>query len=292
MGLAASPVARASPAADGAATDGATADAAAFAAAFDHTALKAETSPADVATLCEEAHRYSFASVCVNPSFVAEARSKLDQLANEDGCERTVKVCTVVGFPLGATTPRTKAFEAEEAVDAGAQELDMVLPVGRLRGRADLAAVLRDLSAVTEVGRRRGVVVKVILETALLDGEERDLAVWLCTQAGADFVKTSTGFAKGGATVEDVSAMAREAAKAGGTGVSAAGAPSVKASGGIRTCHDAVRMLAAGATRIGASASVAIFEECDELGVLTGAADHVRRGPRAKAAAAGAEGAY
>ncbi|KAA0158368.1 hypothetical protein FNF31_05438 [Cafeteria roenbergensis] len=270
--------------------------AAKLASVFDHTLLKPEASPADVRALCEEAHRYSFASVCVNPSFVAEARAYLDALAAREGTERVVRVCTVIGFPLGATTSRVKAFEAEEAVNAGADEIDMVLPVGRLRGRADVAAVTRDLAAVAEVSQRRGVVLKVILETALLNDDERDLAVMLAAQTGCDFVKTSTGFAKGGATVKDVGAMHEQAAVVAGTGVGVAGGMRVKASGGVRTCEQAMRMLGAGASRLGASASVAIFEECVALGYVSGADEHVKAAApaagSASAPAANSDDAY
>jgi deoxyribose-phosphate aldolase len=254
-----------------------TVPAAEFASKFDHTALKPDVTAANVSKLCAEAHQYGFASVCVNPSFVSHARAELERLAAEDGTPRVVKVCTVIGFPLGATLSHVKAFEANAAVDAGAEELDMVLAVGSMKGRSDVAAVTRDLAAVADVAHRRGVLLKVILETTLLDATERDTAVWLAAQTGCHFVKTSTGFAKGGATVEDVSAMAKESAAAAAPDCGVEGGMRVKASGGIRSCLDAMNMVAAGASRIGASSSVAIFEECAAKGVLTGVSEHVRR---------------
>lgn len=248
-----------------------------FASKFDHTALKPDITEEQVSTLCAEAHKYGFASVCVNPAFVRHARRELERMAAASGVQRVVKVCTVIGFPLGATLPHVKAFEANAAVDAGAEELDMVLAVGKMKGRSDVAYVTRDLAAVADVAHRRGVILKVILETSLLDSTERDTAVWLAAQTGCHFVKTSTGFAKGGATVEDVRAMTKESAAAAATDCGVEEGMRVKASGGIRNCLDAMNMIAAGASRIGASSSVAIFEECAAKGVLTGVSQHVRK---------------
>lgn len=212
---------------------------------IDHTALKPETSEADVRTLCEEARRYCFASVCINPAYVP--------LAAEVLRGSPVRVCTVVGFPLGATFTEIKALETERAVREGATEIDMVLNIGWLKSsRYD--AVERDVRAVVEAARgRRGsdrALVKVILETALLTDEEKVIACVLAQNAGADFVKTSTGFSKGGATAADVQLMRRVVGDRMG----------VKASGGVRSLEEAQSMIAHGATRLGASASVAIVQ--------------------------------
>jgi deoxyribose-phosphate aldolase len=259
--------------------------AAAFAAKFDHTLLRQDATVQQVMDLCVEAHKYSFASVCVPPAFVSEARECLERLAVAYGGKRIVKVCTVIGFPLGFNSTEVKVFEANAAVDAGAEELDMVLPVGRLKNRSDIPFVTRDICAVAEVAHRRGVILKVILETALLDDDERDLAVFLAAQCGCHFVKTSTGFAKGGATVHDVEAMVKESRTAASTGVGVRGGMLVKASGGIRDCAQAMAMIDAGASRIGASASAAIFEECAAKGLLPGAESHARRAPAASSPA-------
>ncbi len=210
---------------------------------IDHTALKPETSEQDVAALCEEAERYCFASVCINPGWVAFAAGRLRATP--------VRVCTVVGFPLGATTTAVKALETEMAVRDGASEIDMVMNVGRLKsGHTDF--VEEDIRAVVTAARRAGAAtVKVILETALLTDREKVIACVLSRNAGADFVKTSTGFSKGGATAADVALMRRVVGPAMG----------VKASGGVRSRADAERMIAHGATRIGASASVAILQD-------------------------------
>ncbi len=218
----------------------------ALAGMIDHTALKAETTEGDVRTLCKEARRFGFASVCVNPSYVSTAA---DALAGSE-----VAVCTVIGFPLGATTSQVKAFEAEQAIRQGATEVDMVINVGLIKsGRYDDAE--RDIRAVVEAsrkiapeaGRDGGVIVKVIIETALLTDEEKVIACVLAENAGADFVKTSTGFSTAGATAADVALMRRVVGSRLG----------VKASGGVRTRDDAEVMIRSGATRIGASASVA-----------------------------------
>ena len=204
---------------------------------IDHTLLKADATAEDVKKLCDEARKYCFASVCVNSTNVGRARAHLDGSG--------VMVCAVVGFPLGAMTPTAKAFEAREAVRAGADEIDMVINVGALKSR-DYATVENDIRKVVEAaGQAR---VKVILETGLLSAEEKVIAISLAKVAGAAFVKTSTGFGPGGATVEDIALMRRLVGSEMG----------VKASGGVRTHDDAEKMKLAGASRIGASASIAI----------------------------------
>ncbi len=213
---------------------------------IDHTALKPETTEAQVRKLCAEARRYCFASVCVNPCYVPLAASELRG--------SPVAVCTVVGFPLGASQTATKVFEAELAIREGATELDMVLNVGKLKSGAFEYAE-HDIRAVVEAAHRQSegggrIIVKVILETALLTDEEKVIACVLAQNAGADFVKTSTGFSKGGATAADVALMRRVV----GDGMG------VKASGGVRSWKDAEEMIAHGATRIGASASVEIMK--------------------------------
>jgi deoxyribose-phosphate aldolase len=208
---------------------------------IDHTLLRPEAMRADILQLCREAREYSFASVCVNAYWVPLAAS---QLAGSE-----VKVCTVVGFPLGATSTEAKVCETEAALRAGAQEIDMVQNIGALRGDED-HVLEHDIQAVVEAAHRSGAIVKVILETALLNDDQKIAACRLAKMAGADFVKTSTGFASSGATVQDVELMRRTVGPAMG----------VKASGGIRTLDDLLKMLAAGATRIGASASVKIVE--------------------------------
>jgi deoxyribose-phosphate aldolase len=205
---------------------------------IDHTLLKADATAADVQKLCDEARRYCFASVCVNSSQVARACAFLDGAG--------VMVCAVVGFPLGAMTPTAKAFEAREAVRAGADEIDMVINIGALKSR-DYGLVEDDIRRVVQAARPAKV--KVILETGALSQEEKIIGITLSKIAGAHFVKTSTGFGPGGATVEDVALMRKLVGDEMG----------VKASGGVRTHEDAEKMRAAGANRIGASASVAII---------------------------------
>lgn len=207
---------------------------------IDHTLLKPEATPIEVTALCEEARRYSFASVCVNPCHV----SLCSRLLN--GTD--VKVCTVIGFPLGANTTETKRFEAEQAINNGAQEVDMVINIGLLKS-GNYGYVFNDVNQVVLAAKKHGAVCKVILETALLTDEEKIKACLICKEAGADFVKTSTGFSKGGATAGDVALMKYVV----GSGVG------VKASGGIRSREDADAMIASGADRIGASASVKIL---------------------------------
>jgi deoxyribose-phosphate aldolase len=208
---------------------------------IDHTLLRPEATRADILQLCREARDYNFASVCVNAYWVPLAASQLG------GSE--VKVCTVVGFPLGATSTEAKVAETEDALRAGAQEIDMVQNIGALRG-GDEQAVEEEVALVAAVCHRAGAILKVILETALLDDDQKTAACLLAKAAGADFVKTSTGFGPSGATVHDVELMRRVVGPAMG----------VKASGGIRTLDDLNKMVAAGATRIGASASVKIVE--------------------------------
>ena len=206
---------------------------------IDHTLLKPEATTDDIKALCEEARKYDFASVCVNPGYVTLCS---DLLKGTD-----VKVCTVIGFPLGSTTTETKKYEAEQAIMNGAEEIDMVINVGRLKQR-DYEYVFHDVNQVVLVAKSHKAICKVILETALLTDEEKIKACIICKQAGADFVKTSTGFSKGGATAGDVALMKYVVGSSVG----------VKASGGIRSREDAERMVASGADRIGASASVKI----------------------------------
>ena len=215
------------------------------AALIDHTLLKPDTSHSDIERLCGEAVRFGFASVCVNPWYVPLAARLLHGSA--------VKVCTVVGFPLGATLPQIKMHEAEEALKLGAQEIDVVQCVGALKSGQE-EQVEAELRGVVELSHRAGAICKVILETALLSREEKVRAALLAKRAGADFVKTSTGFASAGATVEDV-ALLRE---------TVGGEMGIKASGGIRTLGDLEAMVRAGATRIGTSAGVSIVEQLRE----------------------------
>ncbi len=215
-----------------------------MAAYIDHTLLKAEATRAEIEKLCHEAAEYGFASVCVNPGWVRDAHKILH-------CT-DVAVCTVIGFPLGANTPDVKAFEARRAIYDGAREVDMVIAVGHLKS-GDHAHVERDIRAVVEAAHENGAICKVIIETALLTDDEKVAACMLSKAAGADFVKTSTGFSKGGATVEDVALMRRAV----GPNVG------VKASGGVRDTIGAQQMIAAGATRIGASVGVKIVQGVD-----------------------------
>lgn len=207
---------------------------------IDHTILKPEADEADIKKICEEALKYEFASVCVNPSNVKLAAQLLK--------DSKVKVCTVIGFPLGANTIEVKAFETEDAIKKGAQEVDMVINIGKLKSK-DLDYVKKDIQAVVNVAKGRALT-KVIIETCLLSKEEKIIACKLAKEAGADYVKTSTGFSTGGATVEDIKLMRETVGKDIG----------VKASGGVRTREDAERVIEVGATRIGASASIAICE--------------------------------
>ncbi len=206
---------------------------------IDHTLLKADATPLQIETLCEETRHYGFASVCVNPSYVALCRQLL---SGSDSA-----VCTVAGFPLGATTTEVKRYETQQAIENGAREIDMVLPIGQLKA-GNYAAVFADIAAVVAACHEQAVLCKVIIEAVLLNDEEKIAACLLAARAGADFVKTSTGFAASGATVHDVALMRRVVGEALG----------VKAAGGVRTWQDAQAMLAAGANRIGASSSVQI----------------------------------
>lgn len=208
---------------------------------IDHTLLKPDASADEVAQLCREARDYHFASVCVNSANVPLCR---DLLKGSD-----VAVCTVVGFPLGASPPEVKAYEAQLAIQNGANEIDMVMNIGALKSR-DLKALHRDIATVVATCHAHNVICKVILETSKLNDEEKVIASQVCKVAGADFVKTSTGFGGGGATVGDVALMRKVV----GADIG------VKASGGVRTLDDAQAMVKAGATRIGASAGVAIVK--------------------------------
>lgn len=221
---------------------GSTATAHDWASLIDHTLLKPEAAEADIRKLCQEAVEFGFASVCVNPSWVKRAAEFLKG--------SNVPVCTVIGFPLGATLPDVKAFEARRAIFNGAREVDMVINIGALKSGDD-CLVEDDIKAVVEAAHENGILCKVIIETALLTDEEKVRACLASKNAGADFVKTSTGFAKGGATADDVALMRRTVGKTLG----------VKASGGVKGIEDARAMFEAGATRIGASVGVKIAQE-------------------------------
>ena len=205
---------------------------------IDHTLLKPEATKADIIALCQEAKEYGFATVCVQPSWVRVAAEELKDTA--------VGVTTVIGFPLGATTSFTKAAETRDAIANGATEVDMVIPIGLLKADEGLA-VYEDISAVVRAAAG-DVVVKVIIETGMLTDEEKRTACTLAKEAGADFVKTSTGFGPGGATVEDIRLMRSVVGEQ----------MCVKASGGVRTYEDALSIIEAGANRIGASSGIAI----------------------------------
>ncbi|MBQ4868906.1 deoxyribose-phosphate aldolase [Priestia megaterium] len=206
---------------------------------IDHTLLKADATEEQITVLAQEAKEYSFASVCVNPTWVKKAAELL-----KDAPE--VKVCTVIGFPLGATTSAVKAFETTNAIENGADEVDMVINIGALKDK-NYDLVQSDIQAVVDSAKGKALV-KVIIETALLTDEEKAKVSELAVKAGADFVKTSTGFSTGGATVEDVALMRKTVGPDVG----------VKASGGVRGLEDAKAMIEAGATRIGASSGVSI----------------------------------
>jgi deoxyribose-phosphate aldolase len=209
---------------------------------IDHTLLKPEASRSDVTKLCQEALRFGFASVCINPWYVPLAAELLHGSA--------VKVCTVAGFPLGATLPQAKAFETEQVLKLGAEEVDMVINVGALKsGQNELVEL--DIRGVVHACHCSGAICKVIIEAALLTADEKVRACLACKRAGADFVKTSTGFGPGGATAEDVALMRAVVGSEMG----------IKAAGGIRSLEELKKMVSAGATRIGASASVRIVEE-------------------------------
>ncbi|WP_208324175.1 deoxyribose-phosphate aldolase [Paenisporosarcina antarctica] len=207
---------------------------------IDHTLLKSEATKTQVEKLCAEAKEFTFASVCVNPTWVKTSAELLTG--------SLVKVCTVIGFPLGASTPETKVFETTDAINNGASEIDMVMNVGALKSQ-DLELVKRDIEAVVNAAKGKAIV-KVILETCLLSKEEIIVASQLSKDAGADFVKTSTGFSTGGATIEVVALMREVVGPDMG----------VKASGGVRSLEDVQKMIEAGATRIGASSGVQIMQ--------------------------------
>ncbi|HXG91508.1 MAG TPA: deoxyribose-phosphate aldolase [Blastocatellia bacterium] len=209
---------------------------------IDHTLLKPDATRDEILKICEEGVRYGFASVCINPIWVREAACALRGSG--------VKVCTVIGFPLGANAPDVKAYEARRAIFDGASELDMVINIGALKS-GDYELVLRDIKGVVEVAHEVGYICKVIIETALLTDDEKVRACQISKEAGADFVKTSTGFSKGGATAADVALMRSVVG----------GQMGVKASGGVKDLKQAQEMIRAGATRIGASVGVKIVQE-------------------------------
>lgn len=207
---------------------------------IDHTVLKPETGIDKIKQICEEALKYDFASVCINPCNVKLASGLLKG--------SKTKVCTVIGFPLGANTTAVKVYETEDAIKNGAEEIDMVINIGRLKDK-EYGFVQNDIEEIVKAAKGKAIV-KVIIETCLLTEEEKVMACKLAKEAGADFVKTSTGFSTGGATVEDIKLMREVVGDDMG----------VKASGGVRSHADAVAMIDAGASRIGASASVQICE--------------------------------
>jgi deoxyribose-phosphate aldolase len=232
---------------------GETASARDWASLVDHTLLKPEASEADIERLCGEAAQFHFASVCVNPTWVRASACHLRGTG--------VVVCTVVGFPLGATLADVKAYETRRAIYDGAREVDMVINVGALKSGDD-CAVEYDVRQVVEAAHEHGVLVKVIIEAALLTDEEKVRACLAAKRAGADFVKTSTGFAKGGATVADVALMRRTVGQEMG----------VKAAGGVKGLDDARAMVEAGATRLGASVGVKIAQEASGVRTATATA--------------------
>jgi deoxyribose-phosphate aldolase len=211
---------------------------------IDHTLLKPEATAAQIRVLCQEAMEYHFASVCINPVFVPLACGLL-----RDAKEN---ICTVVGFPLGAVLPEFKVYETLACINAGAAEIDMVINIGALKSEA-YGLVMNEIQAVTGTAHNQGALVKVILETALLTRREKIIACLISQAAGADFVKTSTGFGIGGATLEDVALMRRVIGSEMG----------LKAAGGIRAYADAVGMIKAGANRLGASAGVKIVQDAE-----------------------------
>jgi deoxyribose-phosphate aldolase len=212
---------------------------------IDHTLLKPDATEDQIAQLCYEARKHNFAAVCVNPTHV--------QLCAQLLQGTSVAVCTVVGFPLGATPPEVKSYEAQQAMDDGATEVDMVINIGALKS-GDYTLVARDIATLARTCHAGGALLKVIIEAALLNDEEKVIACQLAKEAGADYVKTSTGFGPGGATVHDVALMRQAVGPEMG----------VKAAGGIKSYEDAQSMIAAGATRIGASAGVKILQEAQK----------------------------
>lgn len=211
---------------------------------IDHTLLKADATQESIKELCRQAKEYDFMSVCINSSNI--------ELAKEELKGTDVKICTVIGFPLGATTTESKVFETTDAIEKGADEVDMVLNIGALKSK-NFDIVLRDISEVANAAHNKGKILKVILETCLLEKDEIIKACQLSKEAGADFVKTSTGFSTGGAKEEDVALMRKTVGDLMG----------VKASGGIRTLEKAKLMIENGATRLGVSAGVQIMEELE-----------------------------
>jgi len=209
---------------------------------IDHTLLKPEAMPEEIERLCKEALEYNFASVCINPGYVVLAKTIIGV--------SSVKVCTVIGFPLGATTTKSKVCEAEDAIADGAREVDMVINVGRLKS-GDRRYVEEEIRSIADTVHSKSAILKVIIETCLLTDEEKESACLISKNAGADFVKTSTGFSKGGATAQDVALMRRAVGASMG----------VKASGGIRSYDDAILMVQSGASRIGTSAGIKIVSE-------------------------------
>lgn len=215
---------------------------------IDHTLLKPDATSAQIKQICDEAKTHNFASVCINPTHVRACAAMLKDAAP--------KVCTVIGFPLGASSSVVKSYEADAAIQEGADEIDMVINIGALKDGND-ELVVDDITGVVETAHSKGKIVKVIIETCLLTDAEKEKACLLAKEAGADFVKTSTGFAGGGATVEDVALMRRVVGAEMG----------VKASGGVRSYEDALAMVEAGATRLGASAGVKIVQgQSDDQG--------------------------
>mmetsp|Transcript_4912 Transcript_4912/g.7440 ORF Transcript_4912/g.7440 Transcript_4912/m.7440 type:complete len:305 (-) Transcript_4912:3046-3960(-) len=225
----------------------------ALASYIDHTCLKPDATTQDIDRLCAEAAKHGFRTVCVNGSYVRHAYKTLKRLGPDHG----VEVCAVVGFPLGSGTSSSKAFETAEAIRDGATEIDMVVNVGRIKS-GDWDFVLRDIAEVVNVCKRDDVKCKVIIETCLLDDSEKRTVATLCAMVGADFVKTSTGFSNGGATVQDVELLANAA-----NSVSSPFLPKeevqVKASGGIKTAKEACAMIRAGASRVGTSKGAQFF---------------------------------
>ncbi|OGN96128.1 MAG: deoxyribose-phosphate aldolase [Chloroflexi bacterium RBG_13_50_21] len=213
---------------------------------IDHTLLKPEATAAQIRVLCQEALEHHFASVCINPVFVPLACGLIGDAPEA--------ICTVVGFPLGAVLPEFKVYETLACVNAGASEIDMVINIGALKSEA-FGLIMNEIQAVTGTAHNQGAITKIILETALLTRREKILACLISKAAGADFVKTSTGFGTGGATVEDVELMRRVVGSEMG----------VKAAGGIRTYTDALAMIKAGASRLGASAGVKIVQEAEAI---------------------------
>ena len=229
-------------------------DAPAIAALIDHTLLKPEATLSDIVRLCSEAREWQFACVCVNPYWVTIAAAELEG--------SPVRVCTVIGFPLGANTSQIKLTEAEIAISQGALEIDMVQNIGALRS-GDLDKVRNEISEITALAHSRTAILKVILETSLLTDQDKVAACRVAVEAGADFVKTSTGFSSGGATVEDVALMRQVVGPSVG----------VKASGGVRTLGALRSVVAAGATRIGTSSGVSILRELRSDEAARGTAD-------------------